>query len=236
MTTNRATKISDNGHDGRTVSFTQMKDGTKQDYEMLRQFEAPHNALTADRILRELKMAQDETFHGYKITRLDHALQSATRAVRDGADDDWVVAALIHDIGDGLAPQNHDRFAAEILRPFVREEVAWTVEHHGAFQMVYYAHHYDGWNQYEREKYKDSIYYQTCVDFCERWDQASFDPDYTSESLDYFEGAVRRVFARKAYDKDIIQEGTVLGLSPKQKTIQQNHLYRINQNEKTVTD
>ena len=194
-----------------TVSFTQMKDGTKADYEMLRQFEQPHNALTADRLLRELKLAEEETFHGYKITRLGHALQSATRAVRAGADDDWVVAALLHDVGDGLAPQNHDRFAAEILRPFVRDEVAWTVEHHGAFQMVYYAHHY-GWNQYEREKFKDHLYYQTCVDFCEHWDQSSFDPDYASEPLSFFEPMVRRVFARKAYDSSIIQAGVVRGL------------------------
>lgn len=194
-----------------TVSFRQMKDGTRADYEMLRQFEQPHNAMTADRLLRELKLAEEETFHGYKITRLEHALQSATRALQDGGDDDWVVATLLHDIGDGLAPQNHDRFAAEILRPFVRDEVAWTVEHHGAFQMVYYAHHY-GWNQYEREKFKDNPYYQTCVDFCERWDQSSFDPDYKSQALDFFAPAVRRVFARKAYDKNIIQPGVVRGL------------------------
>ena len=112
----------------RTVSFTQMKDGTREDYELLHQLEGPYLAGTADRLLRELKSQGDETLAGYKITRLDHALQSATRARRDGADTDWVVAALLHDIGDGLAPQNHDRFAAEILRPFLRDEATWVVE------------------------------------------------------------------------------------------------------------
>ncbi len=197
-----------------TVNFTAMKDGTKEEYEFLRTQEDRFFSMTADRLLRELAAQEHETIGGYKITRLQHALQSAARAERDGADTDWVVATLLHDIGDGLAPQNHDRMAAEILRPFVREEVTWVVEHHGAFQMVYYAHHYDGWNQYEREKYKDSPYYQSCVDFCERWDQSSFDPEYDMPTLSHFEPAVREVFARKPYDPAVIQPGAVNGLIP----------------------
>ena len=118
------------------VRFTQMKDGTRDEYIMLRELELPHNAMTADRLLRELERQGEETLPGYRITRLGHALQTATRAWRDGADRDWIVCALLHDIGDGLAPQNHDRFAAEIVRPFVREECTWVVEHHGAFQMA----------------------------------------------------------------------------------------------------
>ena len=137
----------------RTVSFTQMKDGSREDYLLLHELEKPFVAMTAERILRELSHQADDTMAGYKVTRLEHALQSATRALRDGADDDWIVGTLLHDIGDGLAPENHDRFAAEIIRPYVREEVTWVVEHHGAFQMVYYAQHY-GWNQFEREKQK----------------------------------------------------------------------------------
>ena len=99
-----------------TVSFTAMKDGTKEDYEFLRGFEHEHNSETANRVLRELRLQDEETFPGYKISRLGHALQAATRAYREGADKDWVAAALLHDIGDGLAPQNHDRFAAEVLQ------------------------------------------------------------------------------------------------------------------------
>ena len=196
-----------------TVSFTQMKDGTAEDYALLHDLEQDYHKGTAGRLLAELRRQGDETIEGYKITRLDHALQSATRARREGADTDWVVAALLHDIGDGLAPQNHDKFAAEILRPFMRDEVVWTVEHHGAFQMVYYAHHY-GWDPEERQKYKDSPYYQSCVDFCERWDQASFDPDYPQDSLESFEDEVRQVFARKAYDPAVQQKGVVAGLPP----------------------
>ena len=194
-----------------TVSFTQMKDGTRQDYQMLHALEAPHLAMTPDRVLRELRQQAQETLPGYRITRLEHGLQSATRARRDGADADWIVAALLHDIGDGLAPQNHDRLAAEILRPFMREEVVWVVEHHGAFQMVYYAHHL-GWNRHEREKFCDSPCYASCVDFCERWDQSSFDPDYGSDPLESFEPLVREVFARRPYDPAVLQAGVVKGL------------------------
>jgi predicted HD phosphohydrolase len=197
----------------KTVSFTQMKDGTREDYEMLHGLEDDYLAGTANRVLRELAKQGEETLPGYKITRLEHALQSATRAYREGCDIDWVVGALLHDIGDGLAPQNHDRFAAEIIRPFVREEVTWVVEHHGAFQMVYYAHHL-GWNQNERDKYKDSPHFQACADFCERWDQASFDPDYDSEPLEFFEPMVREVFSRKAYDESHTQPGVSRGIPP----------------------
>ncbi|MFT3986849.1 HD domain-containing protein [Aestuariivirga sp.] len=197
----------------KTVSFTAMKDGTKDDYLFLKPFEEEHFRSTGERVLRELRLQENESLPGYKITRLTHGLQAATRAEREGADTDWIVAALLHDIGDGLAPQNHDQFAAEILRPFMREEVVWTVEHHGSFQMVYYAHHY-GWNQFERDKYKDSPYYQSCVDFCERWDQSSFDPDFETESLDHFEPMVREVFARKAYAPEVTQKGVVKGVPP----------------------
>jgi predicted HD phosphohydrolase len=193
------------------VSFSRMEDGTREDYLLLQRLEKPHLAGTAERVLRELARQDEETFEGYKITRLGHALQTATLAERDGADADWIVAALLHDIGDGLAPQNHDRFAAEMLRPFVREEVTWVVEHHGAFQMVYYAQHY-GWNRFERDKYRDSPYYQSCVKFCARWDQAAFDPDYPTATLDHFAPLVRAVFARTAYDPAVIRTGEVLGV------------------------
>ena len=107
----------------------------------------------------------------------------------------------------------HDQFAAEILRPYLREEVVWTVAHHGTFQMYYYAHHH-GWNQHEREKYRDSVYYDSCVAFCERWDQSSFDPGYRSKDLSFFVPMVKEVFARRAYDPDAIRKGVVIGLPP----------------------
>jgi predicted HD phosphohydrolase len=197
----------------KTVSFTQMKDGSKEDYLLLQKLEKSYLDGTAYRLLRELASQGEETLSGYKVSRLEHALQSATRARREGADIDWIVATLLHDVGDGLCPQNHDRFAAEILRPFLREEVTWVVEHHGVFQMVYYAHHY-GWDRNARERFKENPYYGSCVDFCERWDQSSFDPDYASDSLESFAGEIRAVFARKAYDPEVLKPGLVMGLPP----------------------
>jgi predicted HD phosphohydrolase len=194
-----------------TVSFRQMKDGTREDYELLRELEVPFVAATPVRLLAELARQKTDTLAGYKVTRLDHALQAATRARREGADADWIVAALLHDIGDGLAPYNHDRMAAEVLRPYVRGEVTWVVEHHGAFQMIYYAHHY-GWNRNEREKYRGHPCFQSAVDFCERWDQSAFDPDYPQDKLESFAPLVRAVFARKPYDPAVIRAGEVRGL------------------------
>ena len=194
------------------VSFTAMKDGTREDYEILAKLEKPFLALTADRILTELRQSGETTLEGYQITRLEHALQSGTRAMRDGADIDWIVGALLHDIGDGLAPQNHDRMSAEIIRPFVRWDVAWTVEHHGIFQMLYYAHHYN-WDRNARDRFRDHPVFKNCEQFCERWDQSSFDPEYPMEPLDTFEPMVKEIFNRKAYDPKIIREGYVSSLT-----------------------
>lgn len=195
-----------------TVSFIQMKDGTKEEYLMLAELEKPFHAMTADRVLDELRRAGDASLEGYKITRLQHGLQSGTRAERDGADIDWIVAALLHDIGDGLAPQNHDRMSAEVIRPFVRWDVSWVVEHHGIFQMLYYGHHY-GWDRNARDRFKDHPCYDSCAEFCERWDQSAFDPDYDMLPLEHFEPMVREVFGRKAYDPAVIREGYVSNLT-----------------------
>ena len=196
-----------------TVSFTQMKDGTAEDYALLAEKEKPYLALTADRVLDELRRQGNVSLEGYRITRLDHALQAATRAEDEGADIDWIVGALLHDIGDGLAPQNHDKFSAEVIRPFVRWDVAWVVEHHGIFQMIYYAHHY-GWDENARDRFRDHPCFQACADFCERWDQSSFDPEYTPRPLGHFEPMVRQVFARKAWDAAVLREGEVTDLPP----------------------
>ena len=197
----------------REVSFTRMKDGTAEDYALLAELEVPFLKLTADRVLAELGRQAEMTLEGYKITRADHGLQSATRAEAEGADIDWIVGALLHDIGDGLAPQNHDRMSAEVIRPFVRWEVAWVVEHHGIFQMLYYGHHY-GWDRNARDRFSDHPCFDACAAFCERWDQSSFDPDYPWKPISHFEPMVRQVFARKAHDPAVIREGEVTGLPP----------------------
>jgi len=186
-----------------TVKFTQMKDGTQAEYEFLNAHETEYTKGTADRLLDALRDL-DESLSGYQITRLGHSLQSATRAWRDGADIDWVVAALLHDIGDIYAPYNHDEYAASILRPFVREQCCWVVEKHADFQMLYYGQHLPGFDQNKRERHRGHKYFDDCAEFCERWDQASFDPSYEDLPLEFFRPLVREVFARKAYDPAVI--------------------------------
>ena len=187
------------------VRFTQMKDGTKAEYDFLTKHEVEHTKGTADRLLKAL-VELDEGLSGYQITRLGHSLQSATRAWRDGADEDWVVSALLHDIGDIYAPYNHDEYAATILRPFVREQCSWCVQTHGDFQMLYYGHHVGG-NQHKRDQFRDSPYFDDCAAFCERWDQSSFDPDYDTLDLAFFKPMVQAVFARTPYDPEVIRSG-----------------------------
>lgn len=187
------------------VKFTQMKDGDAEDYAFLTEHEVEYTKGTADRLLTAL-VSLDESLTGYQITRLDHSLQAATRAERDGADTDWIVAALLHDIGDIFAPYNHDEYAATILRPFVREQVTWVVEKHGDFQMVYYGEHV-GANPEKRQAYAGHAYFDDCATFCERWDQNSFDPNYDHLPLTHFTDRVREVFARKPYDPSVIRAG-----------------------------
>jgi predicted HD phosphohydrolase len=187
------------------VSFTAMKDGTKEDYEFLTEHEIAYTKGTADRLLTAL-VSLDESMSGYQITRLGHSLQSATRALRDGADEDWIVSALLHDIGDIFAPYNHDEYAATILRPFVREQCTWVVEKHGDFQLVYYGQHV-GADPNKRDAYVGHPYFDDCATFCERWDQSSFDPAYDTLPIDEFAPMVHRVFARTPYDPAVIQPG-----------------------------
>lgn len=187
------------------VSFTQMKDGTKEDYEFLTAHEVDHTRHTAKRLLKALTEL-DESLSGYQITRLGHSLQSATRAWRDGADTDWIVAALLHDVGDIYAPYNHDEYAATILKPFLREQCTWCVATHGDFQMLYYGHHV-GADPHKRERHRGHPCFDDCAEFCERWDQASFDPGYNTLSLDFFAPMVETVFARPPYDPAVIRPG-----------------------------
>ena len=177
------------------VKFTQMKDGTKEDYDLLSKYEEKFSKDLPDRVLEALKNL-DSSVDGYQVTRLEHSLQSATRAEKDGADEEMVVATLIHDIGDNLAPHNHSQLVASVLRPYVSEKIYWIILHHGIFQEYYYAHHI-GRDRNARDKFKDHPHYQDAVDFCEKWDQKSFDPNYESYSLEYFEPKVRKLFSKE---------------------------------------
>ena len=174
-----------------------MKNCTKEDYQLLEKYEKNYERQTAERILKYLS-AQTTTLEGYQITRLEHSLQAATRAFKNGESEEMVVAALLHDIGDEFAPMNHSQYAAAVLRPYVSEKTHWIVEKHGLFQTYYSAEHLGG-DKNARETYKDHKYYQATVDFCENYDQGCFDPNYKSLPLEHFAPMVKRIFSRKPY-------------------------------------
>ena len=175
----------------KSVSFTRMEDGTAEEYAFLTSlYEKCRNGVS-DRLLELLKAMKGDKL-GYQVDRYTHSLQSATRAESDGADEETVVCALLHDLGDVIAPDNHSEVIASILRPYISKKNHLVLKHHGLFQGYYYFHHIGG-DRNARERYKDHPFYQDCVDFCEKWDQTSFDPDYPTQPLEYFEPMVRKV-------------------------------------------
>ena len=187
-----------------TVDFIEMKHGTYEEYQLLHRLETQYIRALPDRLLVALQRL-DGSIEGYKVSRLAHSLQSATRAEADGEDIEIIVGALVHDLGDELAPENHSQLAAAIIRPYVRAEVTWILEMHGLFQMQYYAQHY-GRDPHGHLAFRNHRWYQACMRFCERFDQSAFDPDYPTKPLSYFEPMLREVFSRPAFDPQVLKE------------------------------
>jgi predicted HD phosphohydrolase len=174
--------------------FTAMTEGTQADWAIIGGHFRDFAARLPDRVLTHLKLL-DGDYGGFPVDRLEHSLQTATRAHRDGRGEDYVVMALIHDIGDTLGSFNHPEIAAAMLRPFVSEELHWIADKHGVFQ-GYYFFHYLGGDRDMREGYRGHPHFEACAEFCEKYDQAAFDPAYDSAPLSFFEPMVRRVFAQ----------------------------------------
>ncbi len=180
-------------HTADRAKFTEMTEGTQDDWMIIKDHAMEFNKGLADRVLEHLRVL-DGDFGGFPIDRLQHSLQTATRAHRDGRDEEYVVCALLHDIGDTLGSYNHPDIAAAILKPFVSEQNLWMVTHHGIFQ-GYYFFDYIGLDKNLRDQHKDHPWYEYTAQFCHLYDQAAFDPDYESEPLEFFEPMVRRLFA-----------------------------------------
>ena len=180
-----------------TITTTSMDLFTRADYDLAFADEAELMASQADRVLDWLR--QMDLPGRYPITRLVHSLQSATRAERDGKDMEYVVCALLHDVGDIIGTANHSQVAAALIKPFVSAQNHWIVEHHGLFQGYYWFHHY-GIDRDTRDRHKDHPSYQATVEFCAKYDQNCFDPDYPTLPLEHFEPMVRELFARAPHD------------------------------------
>ena len=174
------------------ATFTTFEESTQQDWALIASQLPTTQAMAGENIIEQMRMlARDHG--GFPVSRLEHSLQTATRAEQDGRDEEYVLCALLHDIGDTLAPYNHPAIAAGIVKPFVSEANHWMVEHHGIFQGYYFWHHI-GMDRNTRDRYADSPYYEYTEEFCAKYDQTAFDPEYASAPLEHFEPLIRKFF------------------------------------------
>jgi len=176
------------------AKFTSMKEGTEADWSIIGSHFMEYATALPDRVLAHLKLL-DGDYGGFPVDRLQHSLQTATRAHHGGESEPYVVMALLHDIGDTLGSYNHPEIAAAILKPFIDEKLHWIAQQHGIFQGYYFFHHL-GMNRDMREAFRGHEHFEDTARFCELYDQSAFDPAYESAPLDFFEPMVRRVFAR----------------------------------------
>jgi len=179
---------------GEQARFAAFDESTKEDWEIIARHSKAFNQGLAGRVLDHLRLL-DGDFGGFPVDRLTHSLQTATRAHRDGHDEEYVVCALLHDIGDTLGSYNHPDIAAAVVKPFVSEKNHWMVAQHGIFQGYYFFHHL-GLDRNMREQFRGHPHFEYTADFCEKYDQVAFDADYDTAPLDFFVPMVERVFAK----------------------------------------
>lgn len=159
----------------------------------------------AGRVLAHLRVLEGDN-GGFPIDRLSHCLQTATRAYRDGRDEEYVVMALLHDMGDLLCIYNHADLPAAVLKPFVSEQNHWIVQQHGIFQGYFFFHHI-GIDRDAREAFRGHPWFEAAAEFVDKYDQAAFDRDYDTAPLSFFEPMVHRIFAEPK--KAVICRSTV---------------------------
>ena len=174
----------------RRTSFSTFEESTQQDWDVIIPHVVETQRLVADNVMAQLRLLRSDD-GGFPVDRLEHSLQTATRAERDGRDDAYVLCALLHDIGDTLAPFNHPSIAAGMLKPFVSPAYHWMVEHHGIFQ-GYYFWHYVGADRNARDAHRDSPHYDLTEEFCALYDQTAFDATYSSNPLEHYEALIRQ--------------------------------------------
>lgn len=179
---------------GKQATFSEMKNGTAEDYAIIAEQGSKHASELPNRIMDHLNLLKGDT-GGFAVDRFTHSIQTATRAHRDGRDEEYVVCALLHDIGDSIASANHADLAATMLEPFVSDKNYWIVKHHGIFQGYYFFEHM-GLDKNMRDQFKGHEYWNDCVEFCAKYDQNSFDPEYENLPIEEFIPMVHNVFAK----------------------------------------
>jgi predicted HD phosphohydrolase len=180
--------------EGPSAVFHDMAQSTKEDWAAIMTHLAPYSKAGGKRVLDHLRLL-DGDYGGFAVDRLTHCLQTATRAHRDGRAEDYVVMALIHDIGDTLGAYNHPDIAAAVIKPFVSEELHWIVQHHGIFQGVNFFHHI-GLDRDMREQFRGHEHFAACEEFIDKYDCPAFDPNYDTAPLSFFEPMVMKLFEK----------------------------------------
>jgi len=176
------------------ANFTRMQDSTREDWQLIGGEFMQFASGLPERVIKHLQILEGD-YGGFPIDRYTHSLQTATRALRDGRDEEYVVCALLHDIGDTLGAFNHPDIAAAILKPFVAEENHWMVQNHGIFQGHYFFHHI-GLDRNLRDNFKNHPNYERTAEFCELYDNPAFDPKAETLPIAEFEPMLRRVMAQ----------------------------------------
>ena len=176
------------------ATFRRMQDSTAEDWRIITGEFMPFAARLPERVLAHLALLEGD-YGGFPVDRLTHSLQTATLAQRAGRDEEYVVCALLHDIGDTLGSFNHPDIAAAILQPFVAEENHWMVQNHGIFQGHYFFHHI-GLDRNLRDNFKNHPNYERTAEFCELYDNPAFDPNAETLPISEFEPMLRRVMAQ----------------------------------------
>ncbi len=176
------------------ATFTRMEESTADDWRKIAGEYSPFVKALPDRLIAHLKLLEGD-YGGFPVDRYTHSLQTATRALRDGRDEEYVVCALLHDIGDTLAPFNHFDVASAILKPVVSEANLWMIQHHGIFQGYYFFHHL-GLDRNLRDQFKGHPHYARTEEFCALYDNPAFDAKAETLPISEFEPMLRRVFAQ----------------------------------------
>ena len=194
MTQTTESQISESRRGESRRTFTRMDQSTAEEWAVIGAESAANQGRVAERVLGLLRSLEEVT-DGFGVDQLTHCLQTATLAERAGADDELVVASLCHDIGKAVSVPNHPAIAAEILKPYVRDEVYHAIRAHQDFQGRHYYHHFGG-DPNARDQYRDEPWFALAEQFADQWDQIAFDPDYDTLPLEHFESRVRQVFAQ----------------------------------------
>ena len=179
---------------GERATFTRMEDSTAEDWRRIAGEYGPFVKALPQRIVAHLKLLEGD-YGGFPVDRYTHSLQTATRALRDGRDEEYVVCALLHDIGDTLGPFNHFDIAAALLKPVVSEANHWMVQHHGIFQGHYFFHHL-GLDRNLRDRFRDHPHYARTEEFCALYDNPAFDAKAETLPIEAFLPMIERVFAQ----------------------------------------